>query len=117
MYTVLWTLTFTHARLGRAAYWLTLVGLHIANFILIPLIATTAEQPLWVPFITVWAITAYVWLAVSRARLRDMGASPMMLAFMILPIIGFFLMVWIGFAGKDSFMDEEIPVSPNPPKI
>ena len=107
MQTALWTLTFTHARLGRTAYWLILLGLPIADFVLIALIGATMDPP-HVPVLVVFATTAYVWLAVCRARLRDMGASPTMLVFVMLPIVGFLIMVWIGFAGRDSFMDETV---------
>ena len=87
-------------KIGRPVYWGALVALWVVNGI----IAFVAPVPeIQVP---VLVVTGLPWLLVVAGRFRDMDMSPWMALTTFIPLIGFFVVLYAGFAKpKDAATD------------
>ena len=83
-------------RVRRPVYWAALVALWVVNGI----IALVAPQ--LVLQVSVLVVTTLLWLLVCAGRFRDMGMSCWMALPTMVPIIGFFVALYAGFASPES---------------
>ena len=87
-------------RIRRGPFWIVFAVLILIN---IAMQATTGENGLPLVFLLVWlAVLAIIWLAVCVGRLRDMAKSPWLCLLTLVPLVGFFMLLWLGFSASDS---------------
>ena len=80
-------------RTRRPVYWVALVALWGVNVIIAFVAAPVPEIQL-----PVLVVTGLPWLLVVAGRFRDMGMSSWMALTTIIPLIGFFVALYAGFA-------------------
>ena len=87
-------------RIRRGPFWIVFAVLILIN---IAMQATTGANGLPLVFLLVWlAVLAIIWLAVCVGRLRDMGKSPWLCLLTLVPLVGFFMLLWLGFSASES---------------
>lgn len=102
---ILRRLAFANARAKRGHYWGVLIALNVVNAVVLFALminafesGTSPSSPL---LLIAPAISLYFWFAVCTARLRDMGRSGWLALLTLIPIIGFVVALWLGFAGSE----------------
>ena len=78
-------------KVGRPVYWVSLVALWVVNGIIVAVPVTEIILPVLV-------VTGLPWLLVAAGRFRDMGMSSWMALTTLIPLIGFFVALYAGFA-------------------
>ena len=87
-------------RVRRPVYWAALVALWGGNGIIALVAAPLVIQA------PVLVVTSLLWLLVVAGRFRDMDMSPWMALTTFIPLIGFFVVLYAGFAKpKDAATD------------
>lgn len=87
-------------RLPRYVYWLSALGVYAAFFVLGMLYGGDAI-PLWL-FIAGLVLTAWAFLAVAACRSRDMGKGGGFALALLVPIFGYVVFFWLGFAKSEA---------------
>ena len=90
-------------RIGRGLYWFVLAFLMAANAV----IAVFLPSDTWALLLPL-SVTLPVWLLVAAARARDMGLSGWLSLVTLIPLTGWAVALWFGFASSQA------NVSPTP---
>lgn len=86
-------------RIKRRPYWLTLIGLNAAGFILTR-IWIDGTTPLS-PFLIGMALALYLWVIIASCRARDAGWPGGVALLTLVPLMGLVISIVLGFAGSE----------------
>ena len=88
-------------RIRRGPFWIVFAVLILINIAMQATTGGSSELPF--VFLLVWlALLGIIWLAVCVGRLRDMAKSPWLCLLTLVPLVGFFMLLWLGFSASDS---------------